>query len=641
VSRRNRLPQALGGAEGKALSTGSHQYARLTMAQALVKHLVAQKIIVSGREQQLFGGVFAIFGHGNVICLGEALHDARAQLPTWRGQNEQSMGFAAAAYAKAHGRRRICVATSSVGPGATNMVTAAAVAHANRLPVLFLAGDLYHHRLPHPVLQQVEHFGDPTQSVNDAFRPVTRYWDRITHPAQLLQSLPAAIATMLDPGDCGPAFLGLPQDVQGSAYEFPLSFLEPRVHHIRRLRPDLEELAAAAARIRRAARPVIIAGGGVHYSLATTMLAEFAGQHHIPVVETIAGMSALLHTHPCNFGTVGVTGTDCANSICGEADVIIAVGTRLQDFTTGSWTVFGADAQIIGLNAARFDATKHLALPLVADALEGLQGLTTALAGWRADSHWSVRAAALRQQWNNRAATLSSSADGHPAYAQVIDAVNRLCAAEDRIVTAAGGLPGEIAANWRARSVASVDIEYGYSCMGYEIAGGWGARIAQLQLGGGADTIVFVGDGSYLLLNSDIYSSVLSRRKLIVVLCDNGGFAVIDKLQRSTGNVAYNNYIADCDWEGSGFGVDFAMHARSMGAHAESVHSIAAFEAAFMRAKGSDKTYVIDVKVDPYAWTEGGHAWWEVGTPEVSDRSEVLAAGAEWALGRSRQRRGV
>jgi 3D-(3,5/4)-trihydroxycyclohexane-1,2-dione acylhydrolase (decyclizing) len=611
------------------------------MAQALVKHLAAQKIVTDGREQQLFGGVFAIFGHGNVVCLGEALYEARAVLPTWRGQNEQSMGFAAAAYAKAHGRRRICVATSSVGPGATNMVTAAAVAHTNRLPVLFLSGDVYHHRLPHPVLQQVEHFDDPTVSVNDAFKPVTRYWDRIAHPAQLLQSLPAAIATMLDPADCGPAFLGLPQDVQGIAYDYPVSFFASRIHRIRRTRPDVEEVAAAAARIQRAERPVIIAGGGVHYSLATNTLAAFATRSNIPVVETIAGMSTLVHAHPCNFGTVGVTGTDCANVICGEADVIIAVGTRLQDFTTGSWTVFSESAQVIGLNAARFDAIKHFALPIVADAQEGLQALDAALAGWRADSRWSSRARTLRDQWNNRPETRGNTPDGFPAYAQVVNAVNRLCAAADRVVTASGGLPAEVAANWRSRSVASVDIEFGYSTMGYEIAGGWGARIAQMESGGDGDTIVFVGDGSYLLLNSDVYSSVLSGRKLIIVLCDNGGFAVIDKLQRNTGNIAFNNFIADCNWGRAPFAVDFAMHARSMGAHSESVESVAAFEAAFVRAKNSDRTYVIEVKVDPYSWTEGGHAWWEVGTPEVSNRAEVLAAATDWDLGRRRQRRGV
>src|SRR6202050_1328097 len=366
------------------------------MAQAIVRHLVAQHIVIDGSEQPLFGGVFAIFGHGNVVCLGEALRNAHTALPTWRGQNEQSMGFAAVGYAKAHRRQRICVATSSVGPGATNMVTAAAVAQPNRLPVLFLSGDVYHHRIPHPVLQQVEHFGDPTVSVNDAFKPVTRYWDRITHPAQLLQSLPAAIPTMLDPADCGPAFLALPQDVQGIAYDFPVSFFASRVHRIRRMRPDVQEIAEAATRIQRAARPVIIAGGGVHYSLATNVLAEFAARHDIPVVETIAGMSTLVHAHPWNFGTVGVTGTDCANAICAEADVIIAVGTRLQDFTNGACTVFKEGPRLTGLNAARFDAIKHLALPVVGDAREGLRALDTALAGWRADASWSARACALR-----------------------------------------------------------------------------------------------------------------------------------------------------------------------------------------------------------------------------------------------------
>jgi 3D-(3,5/4)-trihydroxycyclohexane-1,2-dione acylhydrolase (decyclizing) len=350
------------------MSKGQTNYLPLTMAQALIRHLTAQRIVIDGREQCLFGGVFAIFGHGNVSCLGEALYEARETLPTWRGQNEQSMGLAAAAYAKAYRRRRICVATSSIGPGATNMVTAAAVAHADRLPVLFLSGDVYHHRLPHPVLQQVEHFGNPTVSVNDAFKSVTRYWDRITHPAQLIQSLPAAIATMLDPGDCGPAFLGLPQDVQGLAYEYPRAFFEPRVHHIRRPRPDRDEIAAAADRIKAAKNPLIIAGGGVHYSLASETLAKFAERHGIPVVETIAGMSALPHEHFLNCGRIGVTGTDSANHLAAEADVVLAIGTRLQDFTTGSWTVFGENAQIIGINAARFDAAKHLALAVIGDA---------------------------------------------------------------------------------------------------------------------------------------------------------------------------------------------------------------------------------------------------------------------------------
>jgi 3D-(3,5/4)-trihydroxycyclohexane-1,2-dione acylhydrolase (decyclizing) len=611
------------------------------MAQALVRHLAVQRIITEQGEQPLFGGVFAIFGHGNVICLGEALYEARHVLPTWRGQNETSMGLAAVAYAKAYRRQRICAATSSIGPGATNLVTAAACAHANRLPVLFLSGDVYHHRLPHPILQQVEHFGDPTISVNDAFRAVTRYWDRITHPAQLIQSLPAAIATMLDPADCGPAFLGLPQDVQGVAYDYPAAFFEPRTQRIRRQRPDLGEVEAAAKCLQQAARPVIIAGGGVHYSGAGDSLAKFAERHQLPVVETIAGMAALEHAHPNNCGAVGVTGTDSANALCAEADVVLAVGTRLQDFTTGSWTVFAAGARLIGLNAGRFDASKHLALPVVGDAREGLAALTAALGDWRAQPGWQARARELRESWHGTVARRTRPAPGLPSYAQVIGAVNGLCGVDDRIVTAAGGLPAEVAANWKARGSGTVDVEFGYSCMGYEIAGGWGARIAQLQQGGAGDTIVLVGDGSYLLLNSDIYSSVLYDRKLIIVLCDNGGFAVIDKLQRNTGNVPFHNLLKDCETQHPTLLVDFAAHARSLGAEAETVSDMTGFSAAFARAKASARTYVIEVKVDPRAWTEEGHAWWEIGTPEVSTRAEVLAATATTEAGRSRQRRGV
>jgi 3D-(3,5/4)-trihydroxycyclohexane-1,2-dione acylhydrolase (decyclizing) len=623
------------------VSVTADRFFRLTTAQALVKHLVAQRIIIDGQEQALFGGVFAIFGHGNVVCLGEALKDAQPGLATWRGQNEQSMGFAAVGYAKAYRRQRICVATSSVGPGATNMVTAAAVAHANRLPVLFLSGDVFHHRLPHPVLQQVEHFGNPTVSVNDTFRPVTRYWDRITHPAQLIQSLPAAIDTMLDAADCGPAFLALPQDVQGVAYDFPAVFFERQMRRIRRIRPDVEELETAVRLLRASARPVIVAGGGVHYSLASEMLAEFAERHGIPVVETIAGMSALVHRHAQNCGTVGVTGTDSANTLCGEADVVLAVGTRLQDFTTGSWTVFSNTAQLIALNAARFDASKHRALPLVADAREGLDALGAGLGTWRAERRWTERASELREQWHASVARRITADGGVPSYAQVIGVVNRLCAPADRVVAAAGGLPGELAANWQAQRTASVDIEYGYSTMGYEIGGAWGARIAQMDSDSQGDTIVFVGDGSYLLLNSDIYSSVLSGRKLIIVLCDNGGFAVIDKLQRNTGNLPFNNLIADCNLRTEPFAADFAAHARSMGALAEAVKTLPQFEQAFQRAKAAERTYLIDIKVDPYAWTEEGHAWWEVGTPEVSGRAEILDASAKIDQGRKRQRRGV
>ncbi len=610
---------------------------RLTMAQALVKYLTAQGTVIDGRETPLFGGVFAIFGHGNVTCLGEALESVQDLLPTWRGQNEQSMALAAVAYAKAKRRRQIMVATSSIGPGATNMVTAAGLAHANRLPVLLLSGDTFANRVSDPVLQQVEHFDNPTTTVNDAFRAVTRYWDRITWPEQIISSLPEAIAIMLDPADCGPAFLGLPQDVQGMAYDYPVSFFEPRVHLIRRPRPDTEELAAAAALLRGAERPLIVAGGGVHYSLATAELAAFAERHNIPVVETIAGRAVLPWDHPFNAGPIGVIGSSSANALAAEADVVLAVGTRLQDFTTGSWTVFqNPNLRLITLNAARFDATKRRALSVVGDARAGLAELGAALADWRGPEVWTRRAAGEVAEWNRVVDNYSGPTNASlPSYAQVVGAVNRICDPADVVLTAAGGLPGELNKNWRARSVGGFDCEFGFSCMGYEIAGGWGAKMANPE----NDVIVFVGDGSYMMMNSDIYSSVLTGHKLIVVVCDNGGFAVIDRLQTFKGGASFNNLLEHCRIQNR-VEVDFAKHAESMGAEAETVDGIAAFESAFERAKKADRTYVIVIKVHPHEWTPGD-AWWDVGVPQVSRRESVLKSSAEHVKGRKNQRVGV
>ncbi len=620
---------------------------RLTMAQALVRHLANQFIEIDGVKQRLCGGGFGIFGHGNVICLGEALYEFRQELPLWRGQNEQSMALAAVAYSKQKLRRRFMFATASAGPGTTNMVTAAAVAHTNRLPILFLCGDTYVSRLPDPVLQQVEHFGDPTFSVNDAFKCVTRYWDRITHPAQIIQSLPRAIATMLDPADCGPAFIGLPQDVQGWSYDYPEEFFAERVHHIRRQSPDFSEIEAAAAMLKVSKRPVIIAGGGVQYSGASAELLGFAEQHNIPVVETIAGRASIIHGHPLNIGPIGVTGSNSANTIAAKADCILAVGTRLQDFTTGSWTAFDRDARIITINVGRHDATKHMATPIVGDALLSLINLSKALHDYRASEQWTSSADDERRAWTayvdaNTSPTTPEGSNRPMSYAQVIGVINKLCHPRDRVVAAAGGLPAEVAANWRTLSSGTVDVEFGYSCMGYEIAGGWGARIAQMENEPERDTIVFTGDGSYLMMNSDIYSSVLNGRKMIIIVCDNGGFAVINKLQNNTGNVSFNNLIADCNIEGEAFAVDFATHARTMGAAAEDVHSIDELKQAFGRAQQSKKTYVISLKVDAYeGWTKEGHTWWEIGTPSVSKRAEVLQAHVDVELGRRRQRVGV
>ena len=625
---------------------------RLTTSGAVVRYLAAQRIEVDGHTVPLFAGVFAIFGHGNVTCLGHELEQAGEALPTWRGQNEQGMALAAVAYAKANRRRRIMAATSSIGPGATNMVTAAAVAMANRMPLLLLAGDTFNSRIPDPVLQQVEHFGNPTLTVNDAFRPVVRYWDRITTPEQLVQSLPNALATMLDPSDCGPAFISLPQDVQGEAYDFPVRFFEETVHEIRRPRPDTRELRRAAAALAAADRPLIVAGGGVHWSLAEDEMRTFAETHNIPVVETVAGRTSLVADHPLNCGPIGVTGCTSANAMASEADVVLAVGTRLGDFVTGSWTVFagGDDVQIVGLNAARFDATKHRSLPLVADAREGLTELGAALGDYRGPEEWSDRAASETSQYHSyidkiaapestvtAGRTVEDLADDQaelPTYAQVVGAVDRAADESTYVLAAAGGFPGELVNGWRGKTVHSFDCEYGYSCMGYEISGGWGAKMALPD----REVVVLVGDGSYLMMNSDLYSTVLTGHKLIVIVCDNGGYAVINRLQLAQGGVPFNNLFADSRVQ-QVTPVDFAAHAASMGCEAETVSSIAELEAAFQRARASDRTYVIALNTHAYQWTEGG-SFWEVGVPEVSTSPEVRAARSEMDSGKADQRVG-
>ena len=616
---------------------------KLTTAQAIVGWLSSQFIKIDGKEERLCGGGFGIFGHGNVTCLGEALYNHKEELPLYRGQNEQSMGFAAAGYSKYWLRKRFMFCTASAGPGTANLLTAAGLAHANRLPMLLLCGDTFITRLPDPVLQQIENFSDPTYGVNDAFKPVTRYWDRISHPAQVLQTLPAAIATMLDPADCGPAFIALPQDVQGWTFDYPKSFFDRRMHQVRRQSPDIDEISSAAELLMSAKRPIIIAGGGVQYSGAVSELTNFAKIHNIPIVETIAGRANLLDSNPLNIGPIGVTGSNSANTIANKADLIIAVGTRLQDFTTGSWTVFSMDSKFISINTARHDATKHLSLPIVGDAKLALTTLSKACSGFKASYEWMSFAQDERRKWNAYVSDNISVVNNRPnSYAQAIGVVNAICDKRDRIVAAAGGLPAEVTANWRTLDIGTVDVEFGFSCMGYEIAGAWGAKIAQSQNEPERDTISFCGDGSYLMLNSDIYSSVLSNKKLIIILLDNGGFAVINKLQNNTGNESFNNLISDCPTINEPFNVDFEAHATSMGAMAETVSNPHELADAFHRAKASDRTYVIVMKVDPYeGWTAEGHAWWEVGTPQVANSDKVYDAHINWEKTRKRQRRGV
>ena len=614
----------------------------LTTAQAIIRFLACQYIKIDGVETRVCGGGFGIFGHGNVPCLGEALYDHKDVLPLYRGQNEQGMGFAAAAYAKYHLRQRFMFCTASAGPGTANLLTAAALCHANRLPMLMLCGDTFLTRLPDPVLQQLEHFGNPALGLNDAFQPVSRYWDRITHPAQVLQSLPAALATLLDPADCGPAFIALPQDVQGWTYDYPLSFFDRKVHRIRRQTPDVRELQDALKVLKDAKRPAIIAGGGVQYSRAVKELISFAEATNIPVIQTIAGRANLLEDHKLNLGPVGVTGSESGNWLAKRADVILSVGSRLQDFTTGSWTAFAPDAKFISLNTARHDATKHMALSLVGDAKLGLKALENDIGQYQAPPDWTETHRLNGKNGIPNVLENTKVGNRPNSYAQAIGVINAICHPRDRIVAAAGGLPAEVTANWRTLDIGTVDVEFGFSCMGYEIAGGWGARIAQSEVEPEQDTIVFTGDGSYMLMNSDIYSSVLTGKKLIVLVLDNGGFAVINKLQNNTGNESFNNLIADCPTVAEPFSVDFVAHAAAMGANAEKVSNFVELEEAFKRAKAASKTSVIVMDVDPYdGWTTEGHTWWEVGTPHVSDHARVREAHQDWESSRSKQRRGV
>ncbi|NMJ41800.1 3D-(3,5/4)-trihydroxycyclohexane-1,2-dione acylhydrolase (decyclizing) [Roseomonas sp. JC162] len=606
---------------------------RLTAAETTIRFLAAQETEVDGRRMPLFGGVFAIFGHGNVAGLGPALRAAGKRLPTFRAHNEQAMAHAAIAYAKTHARRRMMACTTSIGPGATNMVTAAAVAHVNRLPVLLLPGDIFSDRRPDPVLQQIEHFGDPTVSANDCFRPVSRFFDRIMRPEQLLVSLPAALRVLTDPVECGPATIAFPQDVQTEAFDWPAEFFRPRLHHPRAPEPDARELAEAATALRGAKRPLIIAGGGVKYAGAEQALAQFAGAHGVPVAETQAGKGSLAWDHPRNAGAIGVTGSAAANELAAKADVVLAIGTRLQDFTSGSRALFG-QARLVGLNVGAFDAAKHGALPLVADAARGLVALDAALAGWSAPAAWTQKGATATARWQKAVdrITAAPKAGTLPTDAQVLGAVNRAMPKDGIVVSAAGGLPGELHKLWRATDAASYHLEYGYSCMGYEIAGGLGAKLAMPQ----REVVVLVGDGSYLMMNSEIATSVAMGAKLTIVLLDNRGFGCINRLQRGTGGAPFNNLLAEAAPP-----VDFAAHAASLGAEAVAVDGIAGLEDALPRAFRSKRTTVLVVATDPQVSTQEGGAWWDVPVTALPRDAAQERARADYETNRARQRLGA
>jgi 3D-(3,5/4)-trihydroxycyclohexane-1,2-dione acylhydrolase (decyclizing) len=611
---------------------------RLTAAQAMVRYLAAQRTVSQGTEVPLFGGAFAIFGHGNVAGMGEALHRHRAELPTYRAHNEQAMAHAAIAYAKAHFRRRMMMCTTSIGPGATNLLTAAATAHVNRLPVLLVPGDVFVSRAPDPVLQQVEDFRDGDLSANDCFRPVSRYFDRIVAPEQLLAALPRAIATLTDPALCGPVTLAFPQDVQTMAFDWPAAFFAPRQVAFREVVPAAAELDRAVAVLANSRRPLVVAGGGALYARAGEALAAFAERHGVPVAETQAGKGVLPWDHRLQAGAIGVTGASAANALAAEADVVLAVGTRLQDFTTGSRSLFGR-ARVVGLNVNLFDAIKWRGEPLLADARLGLEALGALLGSWRSDPEWSERARRLAGEWRAQVLDITGRRELHPGElpydGEVIGAVQRTgerSPERDIVVCAAGTLPGELHKLWRAAVPGGYHVEYGYSCMGYEIAGGIGVKMAHPD----REVIVLVGDGSYLMLNSEIHTSVMLGRKLVIVVLDNRGYGCINRLQQACGGAPFNNLFADCVQGPGGVPeIDFAAHARSLGAHAEHVRGIPQLEDALRRARAADRTSVVVIDTDPARSTEAGGWWWEVAVPEVSERSEVREARAAYEHGRA------
>lgn len=618
---------------------------RLTAAQAMVKWLGVQLIEDESASSEALGqkehvrfvdGIWGIFGHGNVAGLGEALHDAGNSLPTWRGQNEQTMSHAAIAFAKAHKRRRVQAVTSSIGPGATNMVTAAALAHVNRLPVLFIPGDVFANRRPDPVLQQVEDFDDGTVSANDCFRPVVRYFDRITRPEHLLTCLPRALAVMTDPANCGPVCLSFCQDVQAEAYDYPQEFFEPKLWRVRRPEPDAGELADVVDLIKAAKNPVIVCGGGVIYSDAEDTLGAFATRHNIPVVETQAGKSALAQAHPMNFGASGVDGSAAANAVSENADLVIGVGTRFQDFTTGSWALFkNPGRKLVSINVAAYDALKHGAVPVVSDAKVALEKISAALGDYTvADVDTTARA-----DWLDAVTAHCRPRDGGDGYrpldAEVIGAVQRATGEDAIAMCAAGTMPGALKLLWQP-SQGGYHMEYGFSCMGYEIAGAMGLKLARPE----RDVICFVGDGSYMMANSELATAVMRKVPFTVVLTDNRGYGCINRLQTLVcGGEPFNNLYEHCNVQAQPE-IDYVAHAGSMGAHAVKAADIADLEAQIAAARGRDIPTVIVIETNPAegpGFGDAGH-WWDVAVPEVSPNKNVNVSYANYLEGMARQR---
>ena len=614
---------------------------RLTLGQALVRFLSVQHTERDGKRQRFFGGVFGIFGHGNVAGVGQALGQMPQCLRYYQCRNEQAMVHTAAAYAKMHNRLRTFACTTSIGPGATNMVTGAAGATINRLPVLLLPGDIFANRRPAPVLQQLESPQSQDVSVNDCFKPVSRYWDRLDRPEQLIASLPEAMRVLASPADTGAVTLALPQDVQAEAYDYPAELFEERVWTIPRARADAVLLRRAAELIRTSRRAVIIAGGGVLYSDATAALARFALAAGIPVGETQAGKGALPFDHPMSIGAVGVTGTSAGIEVCREADLVICIGTRLSDFTTASKTAFqDPGVQFIGINVAEMDAGKLSALPVVADARAAIEELEQMLAGFSTAAGYRGQVGRLREAWAVEARRWTEQESDAPLpQGAVIGMVNRTAKSRDVVVCAAGSLPGELHKLWKTSDPKGYHLEYGYSCMGYEIAGGLGVKMAAPD----REVYVMVGDGSYLMMAQEIVTSIQEGFKLIIVLVDSGGFASIGSLSRAVGSGGFGTSYrfrnpASGSLDGPPLPVDLAENAASLGAAVFRATDASSLERALAAAREADRTAVVYVPVDAEARVPGHGAWWDVPVAEVSEQDTVKKAREEYASHRKQQR---
>ena len=611
---------------------------RLTMAQAAIEFLKNQYVERDGETQRFFDGCFGIFGHGNVAGLGQALHQDQS-FPYYLCRNEQAMTHTAAAYAKMTNRKRTLVCTTSIGPGATNMLTGAAAATINRVPVLLLPGDIFARRNVAPVLQQLESPSSQDISVNDCFKPVSRYWDRMQRAEQIVTALPEAMRVLTSPADTGAVTLSMPQDVQTEAFDYPAALFEKRVWRIPRPRGDAASLAAAAGLVRAAKKPLIVAGGGVIYSEATATLAAFAAATGIPVAETTAGKGSLRYDHPQAVGGMGVTGAPGANILAREADLVIGIGTRYSDFTSASKTAFqNPNVRFVNINAAEFDAFKHAALPLTADAKAALTELAEAVRGYRTDAAYRERIARYRAAWEAEVERIYNLGHGPPiSQGEVIGVVNTLSGERDVVVNAAGSMPGDLHKLWRARDPKSFHLEYGYSTMGYEVAGGLGVKMADPE----REVYVLVGDGSYLMLAQEIATSVQEGVKLNIVVVDNQGFASIGALSEACGSAGYGTeyrFRRNGSLSGAKIPVDFVENARSLGAHAVRATTRAELEDAVRAMPGHDRTSVVVVAVDRDQRVGGYESWWDVPIAEVSAVEAVRAARKDWESAVKRER---